>query len=160
MRTRKDQLTRIINTQSQLLNLKIMELQMSSVSSDIQESDGRYVTAKNIRLPDDESHITVSIYFGGEGQLGSATLKVLRTNQESRFIKGSIDNILIGTCNDLIGQVLSIESFIQDTGRECNKTILTVKIRQSGRVIYNDTHISEVKTEGEASLFTHHITFY
>ncbi|RXM63820.1 MULTISPECIES: hypothetical protein [unclassified Chryseobacterium] len=160
MRTRKDQLTRIINTQSQLLNLKIMELQMSSVSSDIQENDGRYVTAKNIRLPDDESQITVSIYFGGEGQLGSATLKVLRTNQESRFIKGSIDNILIGTCNDLIGQVLSIESFIQDTGRECNKTILTVKIRQSGRVIYNDTHISEVKTEGEASLFTHHITFY
>ncbi|RXM51900.1 hypothetical protein BOQ64_08490 [Chryseobacterium sp. CH25] len=137
-----------------------MELQMSSVSSDIQENDGRYVTAKNIRLPDDESQITVSIYFGGEGQLGSATLKVLRTNQESRFIKGSIDNILIGTCNDLIGQVLSIESFIQDTGRECNKTILTVKIRQSGRVIYNDTHISEVKTEGEASLFTHHITFY
>lgn len=160
MRTRKDQLTRIINTQSQLLNLKIMELQMSSVLSETQDSDSRYVAAKNIRLPDDESQITVSIYFGGEGQLGSATLKVLRTNQESRFIKGSIDNILIGTCSDLIGQVLNIESFIQDASSECNKTILTVKIRQEGKIIYHDTHISEVKTEGEASLFTHHITFY
>ncbi|AZA92122.1 Uncharacterised protein [Chryseobacterium nakagawai] len=160
MKTKKDQLTRIINTQSQLLNLKIMELQMGSVVSGTQENDSRYVAAKNIRLPDDGSQITVSIYFGGEGQLGSATLKVLRTNQESKFIKESIDNILIGTCNELIGHVLNIESFIQDVSRESNKTILTVKIRNAGKVIYDDTHVSEVKTEGGVSLYTHHITFY
>ncbi|WP_347218221.1 hypothetical protein [Chryseobacterium sp.] len=160
MTTKKNQLTRIINTQSQLLNLKIMELQMSSVLSDAQENDSRYVAAKNIRLPNDESQVTVSIRFGGEGQTGTATLKVLRTNQESKFIKGSVDNILIGTCNELIGQVLNIESFIQDTSRESNKTILTVKIRQAGKVIYDDTHTSEVKTDGGASSYTHHLTFY
>lgn len=160
MRTKKDQLARIINTQSQLLNLKIMELQMNSVLAENQESDSRYVTAKNIRLPDDASQVTVSIYFGGEGQSGSATLKVLRTNQESKFIKGSVDNILIGTCKELMGQVLNIESFIQDTSKKSNKTILTVKIRQAGKVIYDDTHMSGVNTEAEASLYTHYLTFY
>lgn len=160
MRTKKDQLVRIINTQSQLLNLKIMELQMNSVLAENQESDSRYVAAKNIKLPDDTSQVTVSIYFGGEGQSGSATLKVLRTNQESKFIKGSIDNILIGTCKELMGQVLNIESFIQDTSNKSNKIILTVKIRQAGKVIYDDTHMSGVNTEGGASLYTHHLTFY
>ncbi|REC78066.1 hypothetical protein DRF60_10425 [Chryseobacterium elymi] len=160
MKTKKDQLARIINTQAQLLNFKIMELQMSSALSAAQENDSRYVAAKNLRLPSDESLVTVSIYFGGEGQGGTSTFKILRTNQPSKSIKVSTDNILIGTCNELIGNVLSIESMIQDLSTDSDKTILTVKIRQNGTIIYNDTHTSEVKNQGGVSSYTHHITFY
>ncbi|HCA07292.1 hypothetical protein [Chryseobacterium sp.] len=81
MKTKKDQLAKIMNTQAQLLNLKIMELQTSSALSTVQDNDNRYVAVKNLRLPDDGSSVTVSIYFGGEGQLGTSTFKVLRTNQ-------------------------------------------------------------------------------
>ncbi|WP_131797284.1 hypothetical protein [Chryseobacterium kwangjuense] len=160
MKTKKDQLARIMNTQAQLLNLKIMELQMSSVLSAAEENDSRYVAAKNLRLPNDDSQVTVSIYFGGEGQAGTSTLKIMRTTQSSKSISVSTDNILIGTCNELIGYVLRIESMIQDTSRETNKTILTVKIRQGGAIIYHDTHSSEVEHEGGVSSYTHHITFY
>lgn len=160
MKTKKDQLARIMNTQAQLLNLKIMELQMNSLSSATQEKDSKYFAGKNLRLPNDESPITVSIYFGGEGQTGSSTFKVLRTNQPAKSISVSTDNILIGTCNELIGYVLSIESFIVDLSTESNKTILTVKIRQGGAIIYHDTHTSEVTNQGGVSLYTHHITFY
>lgn len=160
MKTKKDQLARIMNTQAQLLNLKIMELQTSSVLSAAEEKDSRYVAAKNLRLPNDDSQVTVSIYFGGEGQAGTSTLKIMRTTESSKSISVSTDNILIGTCNELIGYVLRIESMIQDTSRETNKIILTVKIRQSGTTIYHDTHTSEVENEGGVSSYTHHITFY
>lgn len=160
MKTKKDQLARIMNTQAQLLNLKIMELQMSTALSDGQENDNRYVAAKNLRLPDDESSVTISIYFGGDGQSGTATLKIMRTTQPSKSITLSTDNILIGTCNELIGNVLSIESMIQDVSAQSNETILTVKIRQGGTIIYHDTHTSEVKNQGGVSSYTHHITFY
>lgn len=160
MKTKKDQSAKISNTQAQLLNLKIMELQTGSVLSAVKDNDNRYVAVKNLRLPDDESSVTVSIYFGGEGQLGTSTFKVLRTNQPSKSINVSTDNILIGTCNELIGNVLSIESMIQDISKESDKTILTVKIRQAGKTLYDDTHTSEVKNEGGVSFYTHHITFY
>ncbi|REC49119.1 hypothetical protein [Chryseobacterium pennipullorum] len=163
MKTKKNQTVRILNAQTQLLNYKIWEMQMiNSPLLDAQEKDSQYVASKNLRLPNDESEVTVSIYFGGDDQLGSARLKILRTNKPSLYIKTSTDDILMGNCRELIGNVLAIAADITDSNQnpENNKTILRVIIKQGNNRIYDDNHTIDVGNEGATASFTHYITFY
>lgn len=163
MKTKKNQSIKILNAQTQLLNYKILEIQMANNSLlDASENNSQYVATKNLRLPSDNSQVTTSIYFGGDDQLGSATLKILRTNQSAKFINTSTDNILIGKCNELIGNVFCIAADITDTNQnsENNRTTLRVKIMQAATVIYEDKHTIDVGNEGATASFTHYITFF
>lgn len=163
MKTKKDQLARIINAQSLLLNYKIWEMQMANSSLlNIKESDSSYLTSKNLQLPNNDSPVTVSIYFGGNDQFGSARLKVLKTNKPSIDIKTSRDDIVIGSCKELIGNLFSIAADITDSNEnpENNNTVLKVKIKQNDSIIYEDNHTIDVGNEGATASFTYYITFY
>lgn len=163
MKTKKNQSVRILNAQTQLLNYKIMEMNMTNNSLlSSTEKDSNYVVTKNLLLPNDNSQVTVSIYFGGENQFGSAKIKILRTNEPVKFIKSSTDNIILGICSDLIGNVLCIAADITDSNQvpENNNTVLTVKIMQQNRVLYDDKHTVDVGNEGSTASFTYYLTFY
>ncbi|MDQ1857311.1 MULTISPECIES: hypothetical protein [unclassified Chryseobacterium] len=163
MKAKKNQTEKILKAQNHLLNYKILEMQMINSSLlDVLGGDSRYVAGKNLELPDDNSEVTVSIYFGGENQFGSARLKVLRTNKPSIYIETSEDDIVIGTCKELIGNAFVIGAEITDSNRdpENNNTILKIKIKQNNKIIYQDSHTIDVGNEGATATFTYNITFY
>ncbi|WP_374458650.1 hypothetical protein [Chryseobacterium taeanense] len=163
MSTKKNQSARILNAQTQLLNFKIQQLNMINNLTGALGDNNHYVAIKDIFLSkfDPNDHVSVSIFFGGENQKGSSTLKILKTAEQSKFISQSTENINIGECKDLAGQILDIESSITDTNgnAEQNDTILTIKINIGLREVYKDQHTITVGEAGTSS-FTHYITFY
>lgn len=163
MSTKKNQSARILNAQTQLLNFKIQQLNMMNYLTDAVDNNNHYVAIKDVFLSgfNVNEDILISIFFGGEDQKGSSTLKVLKTIEQPKFISKSTEKISIGKCRDLSGQILDIESHISDTNQdeENNNTTLTVKIAIGSKVVYKDQHTITV-SEGGTSTFTHYITFY
>lgn len=163
MSTKKNQSARILNAQTQLLNFKIQQLSMMNYLTDAVNNNNHYVAIKDIFLSDfnENDNILVSIFFGVEDQKGSSTLKILKTAEQPKFISQSAENIRIGQCKDLAGQILDIESNITDTNGnpDQNDTILTVKVKIGSKQVYKDQHTINVGEAGTAS-FTHYITFY
>ena len=163
MSTKKNQSARILNAQTQLLNFKIQQLSMMNYLTDAVDNNNHYVAIKDVFLSEFNGNdvILISVFFGGENQKGSSTLKVLKTIEQPKFISKSTEKISIGKCRDLSGQILDIESHISDTNKddENNDTTLTVKIMIAAKVVYKDQHMITV-SEGGTSTFTHYITFY
>ena len=164
MNTKKEQSARILNAQTQLLNFKIQQLSMMNYLSDTANNNNHYVAIKDVFLSEfnENENVFVSIFFGGENQKGSSTLKVLKTIEQPKFIPRSTENISIGKCKNLSGQILDIESNITDTNQDeqNNDTILTIKLKIGTEVVYEDQHTIKVTQNGGTSTFTHYITFY